>query len=113
MGRSVTKQKKMATKKLKRGQKYCDNPECGEPIPSRAMTCKICDQEQTQKSESAGSKRGGFEIVRTVAAYVKEHGGIDAAKAQLDALEALLRATGGISQAKAALAELEKIKDSM
>ena len=101
------------TKKLNRGEKYCDNPNCGKKIASRSLTCKYCKAEQTPKNKSAGSKRDGFEIVRAVAAYVKENKGIDAAKAQLDALEALMKATGGISEARAALAEFEAIKDSM
>jgi len=93
-----------------KGTKSCDNPKCGKRIASRSMQCKYCGQDQTPKAKPTGSKRDGFGVVRTVAAYVREHGGIAKTKAQLEALEALLKATGGINEAKAALAELEEIK---
>ena len=105
MGKATARQRK-----LKRGEKYCDNPKCGKVIPSRSMECEYCGKKQTPKGKAAGGKRDAFGIVRSVAAYAKQNGGIEKAKAQLDALQALLKATGGISEAKAALAELEEIK---
>ena len=112
MGRPATKPMNIAkgTEKLERGEKYCDNPNCGKKIASRSLACKYCKEEQTPKIKPAGVKRDGFAVVRSVAAYVKAHGGIGKAKAQLEDLETLLKATGGISEAKAALAEFEAIK---